>query len=189
MRLFIQLLLLLIAYLLGSIPWGFVFGKMKGIDIREHGSKNIGATNTGRILGKKYAIITYICDMVKGALITSLFTTGLVSIEYCLFSPMLYGLAAVIGHTFPIYLGFKGGKAVATGGGVLLAYSPLLFVLGIGVFFVTLYKSKYVSLGSLMGTLTAFAGIIFIRHTSNIKRLKHHEEAQVNWGKKKAKVN
>ncbi|MFA7127411.1 MAG: glycerol-3-phosphate acyltransferase, partial [Bacilli bacterium] len=63
MHLFIQILLLILAYLLGSIPWGFVFGKMKGIDIREHGSKNIGATNTGRVLGKKYAIITYICDM------------------------------------------------------------------------------------------------------------------------------
>ncbi len=214
MVLFIQLLLLLLAYLLGSIPWGFVFGKMKGIDIREHGSKNIGATNTGRVLGKKYAIITYMCDMVKGALIVSLFTTGLVPMTYCLFSPMIYGLAAVIGHTFPIYLGFKGGKAVATGGGVLLAYSPLLFVAGVGVFFITLYKSKYVSLGSLLGTLTALVGsiilfvvnvitpfhhayditfpigvaiiafIIFIRHTSNIKRLKHHEEAKVNWGKK-----
>ncbi|MFA6628007.1 MAG: glycerol-3-phosphate 1-O-acyltransferase PlsY [Bacilli bacterium] len=216
MHLFIQILLLILAYLLGSIPWGFVFGKMKGIDIREHGSKNIGATNTGRVLGKKYAIITYICDMVKGALIVALFTSGIIPMTYCLVSPIIYGLAAVLGHTFPLYLKFKGGKAVATGGGVLLAYNPILFAIGLGIFFMTMIKSKYVSLGSLIGTLTALFGsiglyiiniyfpfntfynitfplgmfiiatIIFIRHTSNIQRLKHHEEAKVNWGHKKA---
>lgn len=148
--LFFQIILLIIAYLLGSIPWGYVFGKFKGIDIRQHGSKNIGATNTGRLLGRKYAIITYVLDALKGGLIVSLFIYGVIPMEYCLLSPMLYGLAAVLGHTFPIYLGFKGGKAVATSGGVILAYSPLIFITGLPLFFIVTAIFKYVSLGSII---------------------------------------
>lgn len=147
---FIQVGLLILAYLLGSIPWGFVFGKFKGIDIRKHGSKNIGATNTGRLLGRKYAIITYILDALKGGLLVGLFIYGVIPLKYCLISPMLYGIAAVLGHTFPIYLGFKGGKAVATSGGVILAYSPLIFITGLPLFFIVTAIFKYVSLGSII---------------------------------------
>ncbi|HHZ18439.1 MAG TPA: glycerol-3-phosphate 1-O-acyltransferase PlsY [Acholeplasmataceae bacterium] len=146
-----QIGLLIASYLLGSIPWGFVFGKLKGIDIREHGSKNIGATNTGRILGQRYAIYTYILDMVKGALFVFLFRFGIIPIRYCLFGePLLYGLTAALGHTFPIYLRFRGGKAVATGGGVIFGYCPWLLLAGLAVFFLTTFISKYVSLGSLV---------------------------------------
>lgn len=155
---FIQIGLLLAAYLLGSIPWGFVFGKMKGIDIREHGSKNIGTTNTGRILGRRYAIYTYILDMVKGAIFVFLFRFNVIPIKYCLLSqPLLYGLAAVLGHTFSIYLKFRGGKAVATGGGLIFGYCPWLLAAGLIVFFVTVYITKFVSAGSLVATTVVFA--------------------------------
>lgn len=164
---FIQIGLLIVAYLLGSIPWGFVFGKLKGIDIREHGSKNIGATNTGRLLGRKYAIITYILDALKGGLIVALFTYDVLPSEYCLLTPMLYGLAAVLGHTFPIYLGFKGGKAVATSGGVVLAYSPLVFITGFPLFFIVTAIFKYVSLGSIITATYVLISSYIVTFVSN----------------------
>lgn len=210
MHLFIQLTLLIAAYLLGSIPWGFVLGKMKGIDIREHGSKNIGATNTGRVLGRRYAVIAYVLDLFKGFIFVGLFTFHILDLSYCLFSPMVYGLAAVLGHTFPIYLKFKGGKAVATGGGVFLAYAPLLFLSIVAFFFIITFLFKYVSLGSLLSAFVTLISsfvlflvfpviydwtfplgifiivlIIFIRHKSNIVRILHKEESKVKWRKEK----
>ncbi len=218
MHLFIQILLIIISYLLGGIPWGYIFGKTKGIDLREHGSKNIGTTNAGRVLGAKYAIYTYILDMIKGAIIVSLFTTGLIPIKYALFEmPIIYGLFAVIGHTFTPYLGFKGGKAVATGGGVILAISPLLFFFSVLVFILVVYFSSFVSLGSLVSAIFALLGsivlyilntyhhisnyfniffplscflialIIFIRHRGNIIRLQLKQENKIKWGMKKKK--
>lgn len=145
----IKIALLILAYLLGSIPFGFLFGKSKGIDIREHGSKNIGATNTGRVLGYRYAVLTYILDALKGFIIVALFTLNILPSEYCLLSPMLYGIAAVLGHTFPIFLKFKGGKAVATSGGVILAFSPIIFFSALIIFFIITGIFKYVSLGSI----------------------------------------
>lgn len=167
MNLLIKILLLISAYLVGAIPFGFLFGKMKGIDIRKHGSKNIGTTNTGRLLGRRYAILTYILDSVKGALFVFLFNFGILSKDYCLLSPMLYGFAAIIGHTFPIYLGFKGGKAVATGGGVIFGYSPLLLVILIAIFFIITYLTKYVSAGSLVAALSAMVGSLILTISNN----------------------
>jgi len=212
MNLFLQIVFLISAYLVGSIPWGFLFGKMKGIDIREHGSKNIGTTNTGRLLGTKYAIFTYILDMAKGALFVFLFNFNILPKEYCLLSPMLYGFAAVLGHTFPIFLNFKGGKAVATGGGVIFGYSPLFLLILIAIFFIVTAITKYVSAGSLAGASGALIGsiiltfvnngfvdldqkyniyfpigvvivvvIIFIRHKTNIDRIKNNCESKVKW--------
>ena len=158
----IQILILISAYLIGSIPWGFLFGKIKGIDIRQYGSKNIGATNTGRVLGTKYAIFTFFLDALKGLIPVGIFTSGLVSMDYCFFSPILYGLAASLGHTFPIYLGFKGGKSVATGGGIILAYSPILFLALIGVFFIVTYITRYVSMGSLSAAVTGLIGTFIV---------------------------
>jgi len=153
----IQIGLLIVSYLLGSIPWGFLFGKMKGIDIREHGSKNIGTTNTGRVLGFRYAIYTYILDMLKGAIIIALFRFNIIPMKYCLFNdPLFYGLAAVLGHTFSIFLKFRGGKAVATSGGLILGYCPWLLLVGLLVFFLVVYLTNYVSVGSLVATSTAF---------------------------------
>ena len=156
----IKIGLLIVAYLLGSIPWGLLLGKMKGIDIREHGSKNIGATNTGRVLGRRYAIYAYLLDMLKGAFIVFLFRFKIIPERFCLISPLIYGLAAALGHTFSVYLKFHGGKAVATGGGVIFGYCPWLLPVGLIVFFLTTYLSKYVSAGSLVAA--TFALVITI---------------------------
>ncbi|HKM30389.1 MAG TPA: glycerol-3-phosphate 1-O-acyltransferase PlsY [Bacilli bacterium] len=206
--------LLVVAYLLGAIPFGFVIGKIKGVDIREHGSKNIGTTNTGRVLGNKYAIITYVLDTFKGFIIVFLFRFNIIPSEYCFLSPMIYGLFAILGHTFSIYLKFKGGKAVATSGGVILGYCPWLLLIALIIFFLVTYLSSYVSLGSLISAsfvtiivvIMTFIGydyilakdidiyfaivslislsVIYFRHLSNIKRLYHHQEAKIKWGRK-----
>ena len=227
MEIFLKILFLLLAYLLGSIPFGFIFGKMNGIDIRQVGSKNIGATNTGRALGLKYAILTYFCDMLKGAIIVFLFRFEIIPSTYCVLNPMLYGLLAVIGHTFPIYLKFKGGKSVACGSGVLGAYCPILLPIAIIIFFVVFLITRYVSLGSLIGALCMFIGtiivtaiagqfsfdnvnpqgnlwaynlyfiifsflimlIIYIKHSSNIKRLINGNENKINIKKKEKTEN
>lgn len=216
MVLAIQIGLLIISYLLGSIPSGLLLGKMKGIDIREHGSKNIGATNTGRVLGMKYAVIAYVIDMLKGAIIVFLFRFGIIDLKYCLVHPLLYGLAACIGHTSSIYIKFKGGKAVATSSGVIFGYCPWLLIPGLIVFFLTTYFTRYVSVGSIVGTTFAliltiilaivgkdpffnyqynfyfplFTAIIYIiviiRHKGNIQRIINKTESQVNWARKKS---
>ena len=135
--LFFQLLFLILAYLIGSIPTGFLIGKSKGIDIRNHGSNNIGATNTARTLGKKYFILVIFLDGLKGFIFVFLFRFGILPHEWCLLSPVLYGISATLGHVFPIYLKFKGGKAVSTGAGVALGYSPIICIIGIIAFIIT----------------------------------------------------
>ena len=119
MTIVLKIFFVILTYLVGSIPFGLVFGLLKGINIREHGSHNIGTTNTGRVLGQKYAILTYACDMGKGALFVALFRFGLIPSEYMILTPLLYGVVACLGHTFSIYLGFKGGKSVASGVGTI----------------------------------------------------------------------
>jgi len=215
MELAIQIGILIVSYLLGSIPTGLLLGKMKGIDIRNHGSKNIGSTNVGRVLGRKYAIITYMVDMFKGAIFVALFRYGIIDEKYCLLHPLLYGLAAAIGHTSSIYLKFRGGKAVATSSGVLFAYCPWAMIPTVLVFFLTTYLTSYVSAGSIAGCIVTlilsivlasvgkdpflnysynfyfplFIGIItllvIIRHKSNITRIINKTEAKVKWGLKK----
>lgn len=155
MTIVLKIFFVILTYLVGSIPFGLVFGLLKGINIREHGSHNIGTTNTGRVLGQKYAILTYACDMGKGALFVALFRFGLIPSEYMILTPLLYGVVACLGHTFSIYLGFKGGKAVATGSGVLLGYAPLLFLVCFSFFFIILFITRTVSIGSLMASLLA----------------------------------
>lgn len=207
--------LILISYLLGSIPFGFVLGKLKHVDIRTLGSKNIGTTNVGRILGKKYAVLTYILDCFKGFIIVFLFRFNIIDEQYCLLSPMVYGLAAVLGHTFPIFLKFKGGKAVATSGGMILGYCPWLLLIAILIFFAIVYLFGYVSLGSIVtSTIVTISAIILsiigfdyilglnvdiyfgvisiialliiiIRHKTNISRLINHCESKVTWSMKK----
>jgi glycerol-3-phosphate acyltransferase PlsY len=189
---------------------GLLLGKMKGIDIREHGSKNIGATNTGRVLGFRYAVITYAFDMFKGAILVFLFRFGIIPMEYCLCHPLLYGLAAALGHTAPIYIKFKGGKAVATSSGIIFGYCPWLLIVGMVIFFIILLITKYVSLSSIISTFlvliityilaiighdpiydyqytwhfSLFTTIIFIiviiRHKSNIIRLINKSENKVS---------
>lgn len=191
-----SILLMIIGYLLGSIPFALIVGKVGyGIDIREHGSGNLGGTNTFRVLGGKAGLIVTIADILKGTLAASLPVLFSVDIH-----PLLIGMFAVFGHTYPVFAQFRGGKAVATSGGVLLFYSPVLFMTMLAVFFLILYISKYVSLSSMLTGVyaTAYAFIwtndvplrivvtlltlfVFYRHRANIKRILNKTEPKVKW--------
>ena len=139
---FLQLLFIFLAYFIGSIPFGFLIGKMKGVDLRKEGSGNIGATNCGRVLGKKYAVIVFLLDVLKGFIFVFLFRFKFISPQYMVISPLLYGLLAALGHSYSIYLNFKGGKAVATSCGMILGFSPALFLIIFIAFFVVKKVTK-----------------------------------------------
>lgn len=191
--------LLLIAYLIGAIPTSVIAGKLlQGIDIRKEGSGNAGATNVWRVLGWKAGVTVLTIDLGKGILAASvipLIPFGSISIDPLLIS-ILCGLAAVIGHVFPVYTGFRGGKGVATAAGMLLAVAPIPVGIGVGIFGLTLLLFGRVSLGSLVGALSvpltiallnrytalhyhplllaltsALVLFIFITHRGNITRL------------------
>lgn len=192
-------IVVIVAYLIGSIPSGLIVGKVGyGIDIRQHGSGNLGGTNTFRTLGKKAGLIVTFADILKGTLATAL--PLIFSVDHDI-HPLLVGVVAVIGHMFPIFAGFKGGKAVATSGGVLLLYSPLLFISAILVFFLCLYLTKYVSLSSmltgifavlyslliperdlpLIGVVLLLALFVIYRHRANITRILNKTEPKIKW--------
>ncbi len=166
-------LLMLLSYLLGSIPSGLILGKVfKKIDIREHGSKSTGATNTIRVLGMRLGIFAFLFDVLKGALVIAIvFFIGNPSLyivsQYNITISAFYGLAAVLGHVFPVYIKFKGGKAVATSAGMILAIEPWVAV-GIMVVFLTVFlTTRYVSLASTacaVGVLIFFFIRIFFEH-------------------------
>jgi glycerol-3-phosphate acyltransferase PlsY len=150
--------LCLLSYLLGSIPTAIWYGETyHGIDIREHGSGNAGATNTFRVLGRKAGSIVLFVDALKGFLATSLasglFYFRLVDWETCVTLKILFGFLAVIGHLLPIFCDFKGGKGVATTLGMVLALHPQAALVSILVFLVVFAVSKYVSLGSMIASL------------------------------------
>lgn len=138
-------LLLLASYLIGSIPTALIVGKLFfDVDIRDHGSKNPGATNTLRVLGKGWAIFVMLVDIAKGAVAAALPLVFNLNAE-----PLYFGLMAVVGHCFPIFAGFRGGKAIATTAGTLaIANFPLLVVAYV-TFFVVIFLSKYVFFGSV----------------------------------------
>ncbi|AQS44294.1 glycerol-3-phosphate 1-O-acyltransferase PlsY [Bacillus velezensis] len=188
-------LLIILAYVIGSIPSGLVVGKLaKGIDIREHGSGNLGATNAFRTLGVKAGSVVVAADILKGTLAAALPYLLHVPIH-----PLLAGVAAVIGHVFPVFAKFKGGKAVATSGGVLLFYAPLLFVTMVAVFFVFLFLTKFVSLSSMLTgiytiiyclfvkdpylliVVTLLTAFVIYRHRANIKRIINKTEPKIKW--------
>jgi len=188
------------SYLVGAVPFGLIAGKLfKGIDIREHGSKNIGATNVFRVVGKGAGIGVLALDVLKGA--GPVLATGaligrfLPSMEPVNIG-LLCGAGAIAGHVAPVYIGFKGGKAVATSLGVMLAIVPLETLVGLGCFVVVVAITRYVSAGSITGatvlpvvvTLThrqtlltqslwlvaacwALGIMVVWRHRSNIRRL------------------
>jgi acyl phosphate:glycerol-3-phosphate acyltransferase len=189
------ILVLLLAYLLGSIPSGLIIGKVfYKTDIREHGSGNLGGTNTFRTLGVKAGIAVTLADILKGTLAASLPVIFGLDIN-----PLLPGVFAVIGHTYPIFAGFRGGKAVATSGGVLLFCSPLMFLVVFLVFFASLYMTKYVSLSSMLAgicaviyaaidgdiplliAVTLLASFVIYRHRANIKRIMNKTEPKIKW--------
>lgn len=187
--------IVILSYLLGSIPSGLIIGKtFYGIDIREHGSGNLGATNTFRVLGIKAGIVVTLMDILKGTLATALpmwFAPEL--------HPLIAGLFAAIGHMYPVFAQFKGGKAVATSAGVLLCYEPIMFLFIFGVFFITLYLSKIVSLSSMVASVAAviyslltkdvflivivvlLAAFVIYRHRSNIERIRNKTEPKIKW--------
>ncbi len=183
------------AYLLGSIPSGLWIGrKFFQIDIRQHGSGNLGATNSFRILGKKAGTIVLLMDLLKGSISVLL----LKQMDLHGISPLIIALFAVIGHTYPLFANFKGGKAVATFAGIILAYQPVLFLIGLGIFILTLAISKMVSFTSMLTisigvllslyfqdivlTIIALLADIFIiyRHRTNIQRIVNGTEAKVD---------
>jgi glycerol-3-phosphate acyltransferase PlsY len=187
--------LILGAYFIGGIPFGYLIAKSKGIDLRQVGSGNIGATNTSRVLGKKYGIIVYILDFLKGFI-----PTWIAVKLYGLNSSItaLVGLATILGHCFSPYMGFKGGKGVATASGVLFAISYILGFIALVIWFIICKITKYVSLASILTALisiyiagmmhmplwaiiliTLAACIILVRHSSNIERLFKGEENKV----------
>ncbi len=199
--------LLIAAYLIGSIPTAvWVSKRFFGIDVREHGSKNAGATNTFRVLGKKPGTFVLLFDVFKGWAATSL---ALVLVqqqslgsENLVYYQLAMGMLAVMGHVYPVYAGFKGGKGVATLLGMVLAIQPQAALICIGIFVVVLLLFKYVSLGSMIGALafplllllipkfqpdkpilTVFsfllAGLVIYTHRKNIGRLRHGLESKV----------
>ena len=139
------------AFWLGAIPTAYlVVRAVKGLDIREHGSGNVGATNAFRVLGRGWGFFVFAMDFVKGAapaFLTAYFFRDNASAE---FFALLAGCAAILGHIFSPFLGFKGGKGVATGSGVVAASNPLLFFYAICVWFLAYFLSKTVSLSSLI---------------------------------------
>ncbi len=158
-----ELLLIIMAYLLGSIPTAiWVSKKFYGIDIRDYGSGNSGATNTYRVLGSKWGTFVMIVDMLKGVFATSLyiFLPYYLTNDWDRTNLMIgLGLAAVLGHIFPIWAGFKGGKGVATLFGMILAIQPLVAACCVAVFLLVLYLTRFVSLSSILAGI-AFAVLI-----------------------------
>jgi acyl phosphate:glycerol-3-phosphate acyltransferase len=191
-----------IGYLVGSIPFGLIISKMVGVDVRTQGSRNIGATNVNRVLGKKLGFVTLICDCLKGFLPMYLAAVVLPESETKELLVALTGLMAVLGHLFPIYLRLRGGKGVATRTGVLLYLSPLAIAISLGVFVAVVALTGFVSVGSLLasgliplwlyflgaskttiGVATGVAFLIWLKHHENINRLLHGKEK--SWKNKK----
>lgn len=181
----LNILTLFLSYLIGSISFALVVGKLfYKTDIRGYGSGNLGATNTFRVLGKKAGLIVAIADLLKGT-----FACLLPQIVNSTVNPIICGLLAILGHVFPVFAGFKGGKAVATSTGVLLFLTPLGTLTGSVVFILTLILSKYVSLSSMLAGIAIFiyslifedkviialslfiSVLVIILHRQNIKRI------------------
>ena len=192
--------LIVIAYLIGSIPSGLIVGKVfYGVDIREHGSGNLGGTNTFRTLGKKAGIAVTLSDILKGTL--AVFLAKWLGADEI--HPLIFGVVAVIGHMFPVFAGFRGGKAVATSAGILLGYVPLMFLILLAIFMLSLYITKYVSLSSMLAAIGALtysiingilngdfvliivvavlSSFVFYRHRANIKRIINKTEPKITW--------
>jgi glycerol-3-phosphate acyltransferase PlsY len=157
----------ILSYLLGSIPFGIIISKLwKGIDIREYGSKNLGATNVYRVIGPIPALIVLLLDISKGLIATLLISR--IVIDQSLFNHtslmIIAGLVVILGHIFPIFAFFKGGKGVATGLGVLISLTPLELVLALLLFLIIVAITRYVSLGSLSSALVILLALIFEKY-------------------------
>ncbi|MFQ6045886.1 MAG: glycerol-3-phosphate 1-O-acyltransferase PlsY [Gemmatimonadales bacterium] len=176
------------SYLLGAIPSSYLAGRLGGVDLRERGSKNLGATNVYRVLGWAYAAPVAIFDVAKGFL-PVLYATSRTDSEPWL--PVASGVAAVMGHVFSIYLRFRGGKGVATASGAVLALAPAALAVSAGLWLLLVLATRYVSVGSILGAISfpiavlllepgdsytaaagiVLAGFIVFTHRANIRRL------------------
>lgn len=190
----------IIGFLAGSIPFGFFIAKSQGIDIRQHGSGNIGATNVLRVVGKKFGITCFILDVLKGLLPVILIQQLLGDVPQRDAWIVGSGLATILGHNYTPWLGFKGGKGIATSAGVLIALFPIALLVGLVAWLLFFYTTRYVSLASIVAALaipatevvrSVMAGewriphLVFSiligflavwRHRSNIKKLMAGEE-------------
>src|SRR5437868_10015599 len=150
----------LVAYLVGAIPFGYLVARRRGVDLFAHGSGNIGATNVGRVLGRRFGILVFILDFLKGALPTLAATLLDRTTQPDLPAdtlPVTAGLAAFLGHLFPIYLRFRGGKGVATGAGVVAVLLPLPTIGAVAVWVAAVAAWRYVSLASVLAGLALVA--------------------------------
>jgi glycerol-3-phosphate acyltransferase PlsY len=160
----------IISYLLGSFPSGFIAGRIAGVDIRQHGSGNIGATNVLRLLGKKYGYAVFFCDALKGFLAVRLAIIFAERFEvarpYSDWFGILAALACVLGHSFPAWLKFKGGKGVATSAGTMLGLAPVATIFAVIVWIVVFEITRYVSVASVTATvaLPTAIGILLRLH-------------------------
>ena len=199
MEVFKIAVVLVCAYFLGAIPFGYIVGRLKGINIREHGSGNIGFTNVWRVLGFKIGLIVLFFDGLKGWL--SCFIGFAL---YGEFGALLGGLVAILGHSFSCFIGFKGGKGIATGGGMLLYMSPPTLVVLISLVALVCVTIRYMSVGSILAALLAplmlylfDASLVYVigiipaatyviyLHIPNMKRLMNGTENKLSFGKKK----
>ena len=190
--------IVVVSYLIGSIPSGYLAGRLAGVDIRQQGSGNIGATNVTRALGKKYGYPVFLADFSKG--LVAILMAPLVARSFAL-SPapdvfeIIAGIFVVVGNAFPIWLRFRGGKGVATSGGLLFGLMPIVAIIVIIVWVIAFYTTRYVSLASVIAALAlpvtvftithltgsdrplilyvslALAAIVILRHRSNLSRL------------------
>lgn len=188
-------LLVLFAYLFGSVPTGYILGSLAGVDVRKAGSGNVGATNVARVVGKRHGIFTLVADIAKGlvpvviALYLSLTSTA----------TALVGVAAFLGHLYPVFLRFQGGKGVATALGIFLGLSPWATLVLMPIFVLVILATRVVSLSSMVaaasapivfwlltsspiltGTSVFIALMIILRHRGNIQRLLSGTEPRVD---------
>lgn len=188
-----NVLMLIVAFILGSIPFGIIIAKAKGVDLKRVGSGNIGATNVLRSLGKWPAALTLLGDILKGTIAVALGKYTGVGLIY----EGLIGISVILGHNFSLFLGFKGGKGVATSLGVLMIYAPHAASITLIIWLMVVILTKYSSLGALVSfgllPLNIFlfddkqkvfisiiiTAIIFIRHSDNIKRLINGTERRI----------
>lgn len=201
------------AYLLGSIPFGYLAGISRGVDIRTVGSGNIGATNVYRTLGKKLGIATFVLDVFKGVAATSVIPQSvwfMLGFEGTapLYMVIACGALVLIGHSFPLFLNFKGGKGVATGLGVTIGVAPHSAILGLAVWIAVFFATRYVSVGSIIAAavvgiavwlldnsyepanvvpavVSLLAVLVILKHRKNIARLINGNENRFDFSKRK----
>ncbi len=183
--------MILLAYLIGAIPFGFLIGKYHGRDIRREGSGNIGSTNVTRVIGKRAGQLCFVCDFVKGLL--PVLAAWQLAPESEL--PLAVGAAAIVGHMYPLYLGFKGGKGVATAAGVGVALAPWALLTALAGWLIAFFATRIVSLASIVAAVMmpltatvlyfscgepsvpiqlffyAVGAVAILKHRSNIQRL------------------